>query len=147
MTFDDYGPVLFALCIWREARNQSDIARHGVAWVMMNRLLSHFDGCRTRIEVILQRAQFSSFNPTDPNAHLLPNPRNVVDWAAWLACCSIVDSIDDPTSPPTQADPTSGAIYYESYPEADLPALRLREPCFAVDKLTVQLGAIRFYRA
>lgn len=140
-TFDDYAPVLYAIALWREARNQSDIARAGVAWVIRNRANSKNEGFpNTPLEVILQKNAFSSFNSTDPNSHELPDPKIPADWMAFQHCCYTVDNLG-------LADPTGGAVFYESEPEADLPAIRAKSPWFAADKMTVQLGAIRFYHA
>lgn len=140
-TFDNYGPVLFALCVWREARNQIDIARVGVANVIRNRANSNHEGFpNTILEVILQKDAFSSFNATDPESHVIPDPKDIADWAAFQHCCFTIDNL-------SLADPTKGAVFYESEPEDQLAAVRARDPWFAADKLTVQLGAIRFYRA
>ncbi len=147
--FNDYPGVLYAICIWREARDQPDIARHGVGWVIMNRCKKeNAQFPNTPIEVMLQKEevdvifkknQFSSFNPGDPNASKLPQPTDPADWIAFQHCCIVVTNLGP--------DPTKGAVYYESYPEAQLPEVRAKCPWFAANKMTVQLGAIRFYHA
>ena len=131
-TCDAYEPFLQALALFREARGQSDDAKRAVLHVILNRAAAGFRG-KTPAEVILWPYQFSSFNPKDPNAALLPTPRNTGDWKAWLACCAVVDTPGD--------DPTGGAVMYESEP----PAMR---PDWATpDKMTYQTGRFRFYRA
>jgi hypothetical protein len=55
---------------------------------------------RVPSEVVLRRAQFSSFNATDPNATLMPHWNN----PAWQECSALVD---DPGE-----DPTGGANHY-----------------------------------
>jgi hypothetical protein len=135
---DYYPPLLACLCVWRESRNQSQDARRGVWWVLQNRVgKAQF---RPTLEsVVLQPWQFSSFNATDPNVTKFPNPLSPFDYQAWLEILTIAES------PGT--DPTGGAVYYESFPLEELDAIRGKDSWFAADKMTVQLGAVRFYRA
>ena len=133
-TADTFEPLLQALCIWREARDQSDDAKRAVLHVILNRAASSFRGT-TPAEVVQWPYQFSSFNRTDPNASKLPNPKQQGDWKAWLACCAVVDE--------PGPDPTGGALMYHSYP-LDSPEW----PAWATpEKLTAQIGPFRFYRA
>lgn len=128
---DSYQPFLTALCLWREARGQSDDARRAVLHVILNRAKAGFRGSDPA-SVILWPYQFSSFNPKDPNATRLPTWANLADWRAWLACCAVVDAPGD--------DPTGGALMYESC----LPAMR---PDWATpEKQTAEIGPFRFYR-
>ena len=132
MTADSYQPFLTALCLWREARGQTDDAKRAVLHVILNRAAAGFRG-DSPATVLLWPYQFSSFNPKDPNAMRFPTPRNPGDWRAWLQCCAVVDAPGD--------DPTGGAVMYESEP----PAMR---PDWATpDKLTAEIGPFRFYRA
>lgn len=140
MTAETYPNILLALCIWREARNQSRDARVGVKHVIMNRAArpaGPYRRCKTIQQNILQGAypsklpaQFSSFNHSDPNSSLLPNEDYAADWAAWLDCCAIVDEIEP--------DPTGGATYYF---DTNIPAPRWADP----KQFTVQIGKLRFY--
>lgn len=103
-----YESVLAALCLWREARGEPREAKRGVLWVIRNRA----QDARARwpshpIDVILQRAQFSSFTLGDPNAVKFPRP----DDPSWLECCAVVD---DPGE-----DPTGGANHYHSLSAPD----------------------------
>lgn len=134
MTIESYPVILTALCLWREARNQPDDAKRGVLWVILNRAQVGFRGTDP-VTVILAPYQFSSFNANDPNAHLMPNPKNAGDWAAWVQCCNVVDN--------PGSDPTGGAVMYHSYEFGDP-----RWPAWATsDKLSAQIGPFRFYKA
>jgi hypothetical protein len=132
---ENYGRFMAALCIWREARGENLEAKRGVYWTLINRAASHPSPWPADLAgVVLQPHQFSSFSGGDPNALKFPACTD----AALADCCAVVD---DPGN-----DPTGGAVYYESFPADKLDAIRPYEPWFAVDKLTVQLGALRFYR-
>lgn len=134
---DDYYPYfLAALCVWREARNQSIDARRGIWWVLQNRVGRPIFR-PTLIGVVLQPWQFSSFNATDPNVTKFPNPATALDWQAWQEILAIAESPGD--------DPTDGAVYYESFDPAELDAIRGKDSWFAADKMTVQIDAVRFY--
>src|SRR5437879_2493222 len=100
-TIDTYPNILLALCIWREARGQDTAVKSGVKHVILNRAVrpsGPYVHCPDVVSNILAPYQFSSFNRNDPNASLLPNPKNSVDWEAWVQCCAVVDMEDvDPT--------------------------------------------------
>jgi hypothetical protein len=91
------------------------------------------------VQVVLRPWQFSSFNATDPNAIKFPNEANFLDWQAFGEILAMIES--------PGGDPTGGAVYYESFEPAQLDAIRAKDSWFAADKMTVQLGAVRFYRA
>jgi spore germination cell wall hydrolase CwlJ-like protein len=131
MTSDNYSGVLTALCLWREARGQSADAKRGVLHVILNRIATKFRG-NDLVSVIQWPSQFSSFNHGNPDADLLPNPKNPLDWKSWLECCAVVDAPGD--------DPTSGAVMYESEPEGSRPAWA------TADNLTATIGPFRFYK-
>lgn len=70
-------PDLMALCICREAANQSWLGKRGVGWVIQNRATEPGWWGHNLREVILRHVvtpsgksvyQFSSFNPGDPNS-------------------------------------------------------------------------------
>jgi len=134
-----YPYFLAALCVWREARGQSIEARRGVWWVLMNRVgMPIFKPNLTA--VILQRNQFSSFNRHDPNAVKFPIESQAADWQAWQEILDIAES--------PGVDSTGGAVYYESFPPGPaLDAIRARDPWFAAANMTVQIDAVRFYKA
>jgi spore germination cell wall hydrolase CwlJ-like protein len=102
----DNESILLALCIWREARNQSDTAMLGVKWVIKNRCsLAPREGFKPTINGnIFKPYAFSSFNENDPNANKFPKQ----DDPAWLRILDIVRG-DSP-------DPTDGAVFYFSPP-------------------------------
>ena len=134
---DVYPYLLACLCVWREARNQSQEARRGIWWVIQNRVGK--PQFRPHLEsVVLQPFQFSSFNGNDPNALKFPNRLVPLDWSAWIEILQIASSPGE--------DPTDHALYYETFPVEELDAVRARDVWFSADKLTVQLGAVRFYR-
>jgi hypothetical protein len=92
------------------------------------------------IRVVLQPWAFSSFNASDPNAVKFPNDGSPgADWNAWVEILQMADNPGD--------DPTGGAVFYESFTLEELDAARAKDPWFAPEKMTVQLGLIRFYRA
>jgi spore germination cell wall hydrolase CwlJ-like protein len=136
MTYDDF---MLALCIWREGRGQSKAALSGIAAVVRNRANQPGRWPNTIPGVILQHAQFSSFNSTDPNSAKFPIPPSGAhfspfgDWQAWLDCLEVVSG--------SPSDPTAGATNYESIED---PAKRPEwaEP----SRMTAQIGAFRFYR-
>jgi spore germination cell wall hydrolase CwlJ-like protein len=125
--YDTYDKFIAALCLWREARGCTQDARRAVLHVILNRSRDKRYP-RVLSEVVLQRAQFSSFNAGDPNASKLPH----WDDAAWRQCCELVEE--------PGADPTGGATHYESCPENG-------EPKWADDrKRTAVIGPFEFYR-
>lgn len=132
-----YEVWLCLVAIFREARSESQAARIGVWWALHNRV-GHPMFRPTLVRCILQPYAVSSFNQGSTDA-VFPNDGIPMEWAAWQEIETIPDTVG--------ADPTSGAVYYESYPASELDAIRARDPWFAADKMTVQIGAIRFYRA
>ena len=111
---DYYEKILFAICMWREARNQPRLVRIGVKHAILNRVrkpAGPYAKCKTVIQNILRgaypsklAAQFSCFNRNDKNSSLLPDPGYKLDWIAFLECCAIVDEVT--------VDPTGGADHY-----------------------------------
>lgn len=133
-----YPLILASLCTWREARNQDQDARRGVWHVIHNRVGNPMFRPSV-VRVVLQKWQFSSFNAGDPNAVKFPNEAVPTDYQAWLEILQIAESPGD--------DPTGGAVYYESFDPSQIEAIRSEQAWFASDKMTVQIGAIRFYKA
>jgi hypothetical protein len=135
---DAYPPILAAICVWREARGQSQDARRGIWHVLRNRVGNPMFR-PSLVRVVLQPWQFSSFNATDPNVTKFPNEATGLDWVAWQEILDIAANPGD--------DPTGGAVYYESFNLEQLDDIRSKDSWFAADKMTVQIGAVRFYRA
>jgi hypothetical protein len=143
-TQEQYPNVLAAICLWREMRGQTQTERIAVKHVLLNRVAhpcGPFHDCPDLVRNILKNAypsklaaQFSSFNRSDPNSALLPNPAYPAEWQAFLECCAVLDVVEP--------DPTGGANYYHNYPEGDP-----RWPKWATpDKFTVLIGKTRFYK-
>ena len=129
--------MLFAMCIFGEARGETDLARRAVAQVVLNRAthpLLLFGSKRAAgfdanvRAVILRPNQFSSLNPGDPNyhklwyplAHALPQvwDRCVYCASAALAAKDRPDTLtsnsdhyfDDSILPPSWASPTNQTV-------------------------------------
>ena len=139
MTSDTYQPFLQALCLWREARGQSDEAKRAILHVILNRAAHKFRGTDPA-SVILWPLQFSSFNSGIGSVSAFPvppssaRPGNPLDWKAWLDCCLVVDSPGE--------DQTGGAVMYHSY-----PAGSSNWPAWASsDKQTAHIGPFWFYK-
>jgi N-acetylmuramoyl-L-alanine amidase len=122
---DQYDYILTALCLWREGRGETVDGRRAIYHVIQNRVKSNI-WPNTAAGVILQRLQFSCFNPNDPNAKLLPTATD----KQWLECRAIVD---DPGS-----DPTAGANHYH--------VVGLKPVWADPAKVTLTFGNHVFYR-
>jgi len=108
MTVEEAAAIyLPALCVWREMRGESPLARLACLWVIRNRANDpRFRWPRRLADVVLQKYQFSSFNHGDPNASLMPQPGP--DYQAWLEICEMCNA--------PGPDPTGGANMYEALP-------------------------------
>jgi hypothetical protein len=137
MTVADYEDWLIRLCIWREARNQPKEVWTAIWSTILNRKDRPDQFGATIAEVILKPYAFSSFNPDSKDA-VFPKPLHLLDWRAWLAILLL---------PVPYIDTSENACFYESVPVAGLPALREKAPWFAAEKMTKQIGDVRFYRA
>ena len=138
---DQYESILFAIAIWREARNQVRLARLGVKHTIINRTGSPkgpYKNCRTITQNILRgaypsklAAQFSSFNRSDPNSSLLPDQGYKMDWRAFIECCRLVEEDTE--------DPTGGATHYYD--------VSISAPYWATPStFLMQLGDLRFHK-
>jgi hypothetical protein len=134
---DSYPQILAALCTWREGRGQSQEARRGIWWVLQNRIGNPLFR-PSLVRVVLQPWAFSSFNANDPNVTKFPNEAVTQDWQAWLEILEIAENPGE--------DNTDHAVYYESFDPSELDVIRAKDSWFALDKLTVQIGSVRFYR-
>jgi len=79
---------LLALCVWREARGESDRGKLLVAETIANRVTDK-RWPDTFAGVITQPKQFSAFNAGDPNATLFPKDGD----PSWPAAVSAADSV------------------------------------------------------
>lgn len=130
--------TLLALCAWREARDQGAEGMLAVCWSVRNRVLKPgktWWGDDWE-EVVLAKAQYSSFNPGDPNATLLPgDPTKDPSWAAALDAA-------ERAYYGLGVDPSLGATHYYA---TSIPA-----PAWTTAPGTifrVQIGAHKFYTA
>ena len=123
-----------ALCIWREMRGESNLARLACYWVISNRMTDPQGRWpKTVYDVVTQPYQFSSFNHGDPNAAAMPHKGNSADWQAWLDISGICDN--------PGPDPTDGANMYEALGDS-IPKPGW-VPHAALKKI---IGNTRFYR-
>jgi N-acetylmuramoyl-L-alanine amidase len=90
---------LLALCVWREARGETQRGRRLVAQVIKNRV-GDKRWPRDYVSVILQPMQFSSFNANDPNAVQFPR----VDDPQWPSCVMAADDVFSAVEPFTTAN-------------------------------------------
>ena len=96
--------TLLALCVWGEARGESNAGKSAVAHVVMNRWRSSAFPRAVR-DVILQPAQFSSFNADDPNRKKMLGVKAGENWnECFNAALGAYGGIDP--------DPTRGATHY-----------------------------------
>ena len=138
-----YDKIIVALCIWREARNQSTAARNGVFHVILNRVAQSpkWGWRKTPHGVCLQKSQFSSFNLGSLGSVTWPMEIFPQDWGAFEEIQQMIDL-------PLLADPTNGATFYHDSSiappfrawlglDADLSDL--------LAKKTVSIGSLSFY--
>lgn len=104
---------LLTLVIWREARGEGMLGKRGVAHVVDNRASAPCWWGHDIPSVILHPYQFSSFNPSDPNADKWPDE----DEPSLADCQEAARGILQRTDP----DLTSGATYYWSPPLVSPP--------------------------
>lgn len=124
-----------ALCLYREARGESNAAKAAMLAVIRNRAAQSpkFGWPHTTTGVITQPWQFSSFNANDPNSKVWPQD-STPEWQDWVDCCNVVTI-------PMTADPTDGANHYEAVNDAS------QRPKWADPaKITVTIGKTRFYK-
>ena len=127
--------VLLAMCIFGEARGESDAAKLGVANVVRNRvrLGPHFGvGWRG---VILKPAAFSCFRHRDPNRRKLLEPLSFEQRPIWETCSRIAREVYDETGP----DNTTGATHYYDDSIAKPRWAHFYQP-------TVKIGRLNYYR-
>lgn len=99
--------TLLALCVFGEARGESQAGRNAIAHVVLNRWKAGGWFGSTITDVLLKPYQFSCFNSKDPNYKLLLNPGNISGWkeSAEAAIAAYFGY---------STDPTGGATYYHT---------------------------------
>ena len=129
--------ILFAMCLYGEARNQSDLAVTGAGCAVRNRVQDtakrNGDGWK---QVILKPWAFSSFNPGDPNRSKLVCPLKHDAPCVWERCLRIASALYNGGQP----DITNGATHYYDTSLVKPPNWARFYP------FTLQLGAFRFHR-
>lgn len=132
----EYGDLMWALTVWREARGETFIGKVGVANVIRNRSLDAKKRWPTSIDgVVLQRLQFSCFNAGDPNSVLFPRSAVKPEWDSWLECVQAVGEAK------AGNDPTMGSNHYHAIPDGR-PFPKWADPALEIRKI----GSHRFYR-
>jgi hypothetical protein len=129
--------MLFAMCLFGEARGESALAQQAVANVIMNRARFPHSvfGSRKNASfeenlrsVILHPQQFSSLNPSDPNYAKLFSPLDHETPETWTRCVQCAETtlasmdaadtltlnsdhyFDDSIQPPVWAHPTKQTV-------------------------------------
>lgn len=129
-----YAKILWALCVWREARNQTHAAKVAVARSILNRVNHPSWWGVDLVSVILKPWQYSSFNKNDPNAVKLPQETDT----SWV---DSLQAVEDVLGGGT--DPTGGATSYFD------KSLDSNPPKWATDGSmthTADIGDFHFYR-
>lgn len=123
--------VLLALCVWREASNQSREAQAGVVWCVLERVKSPGWWGSSILGVITKRWQFSSMTAAgDPNLTRWPTDSD----PSWAQCLTVVNECMSGSL----NHPAPGA---DSYYSIDIPA-----PRWATDENFIkQVGRFRFH--
>lgn len=101
-------PMIQAALIFGEARNQMDLAKIGVAFVVVNRVKKGGWFGTTHKKVMLKRKQFSCFNRFNVNYKKLLNPLKYETAKVWIKCWEIAQE----TLAGRFYDPTDGATHY-----------------------------------
>lgn len=128
-----YKVILLALCIWREAQNQTRDAQLAVGCTIRNRVKQPRWWGHDWESVILCDKQYSSFNHGDVNATKMPAGAA----PAWEQCCEVAQEIYEEL----RADFTGGCTHYYDR------SLDATPPSWAKDMLHVcNVGDFRFYK-
>ena len=146
-TFAGQDPaVLLAMCLFGEARGESERARRAVAQVVLNRARHPHRVFGSRADrsaaenlrlVILQPRQFSCFHPGDPNCAKLLRPLDYEPAAVWQRCLDAAQqALDDGDQPDTLT------LNSDHYFDDSLQPPSWADPA----KQTVLIGRLRFYR-
>lgn len=147
-TIDMYENVITALCVWREARGESYIAKFLVASVIFNRSVdtSH-RWPMIPSSVVLQPKQFSSFNVDDPNSSKMPAFYD----ENFKECCRAVDVVFPSEG---DVDTHSEALAYLTHTENSIAAKANHYHDISIDtpewakgmEYLGQVGHFKFYR-
>lgn len=90
---------ILSVCVWREARGESQRGKRLVAQVIRNRVEDK-RWPDTYSGVITQPFQFSSFNANDPNSSKFPSETD----ESWIGCVAAADAVLESDEPFTTAN-------------------------------------------
>lgn len=137
-----YQFSMLVICLWREARGESEEAMRAVAWVIKNRVNRGGWFGKTYCQVITKPGQFSSFGwpnhegvmQYDANATKIPDPQT--DQSA-VSCLYAAKTVFEGSC----VDPTDGACYYFD------DSMAAKPPSWAKGFIpTVKIGRLNFFR-
>ena len=123
--------VFMALCLWREARGESEEAKIGVGMCILNRAARPSWWGTNIMEVIFKKWQFSSLtDPNDKQLTLWPKENN----PAWESCLILSEKI-------LKGDYEHPAPGADSYHDVSIPAPYWAKP----EQFVGQIGRLRFF--
>ncbi len=146
--------VLLAMCLFGEARGESDLARRAVAQLLLNRARTPrrafgskpgADFAENLRRVILQPWQFSCFNPGDANRAKLLHPLDHEEPQVWERCfrCAQQALQAGDYNAQHNADPRDELTANSDHYFDD----SIQPPAWAdPSKQTVKIGRLNFYR-
>ena len=124
---------MLATAIFREARSEDQLSKLAVGWVIRNRVNHGGWYGGSYFDVIIKRAQFTSFSLGDKNSIMFGGPKD----PAWRECVQAATDVLLSNRP----DPTNGALFYYDRSMDDNPPLWSKEYTHTVD-----IGAFHFYK-
>jgi N-acetylmuramoyl-L-alanine amidase len=132
--YDAYDDLhLLALCVWREARGEIYDAKFGVACSIRNRVNHPTWWGHNYHEVILEKWQYTSFDPSDPNSKKFPQDTDHSYVDCLKAAAAVIGGAGDTTS--------GASSYFDR-------SLDTHPPKWATDGSnvhTVDVGHLHFY--
>ncbi|MCZ6490047.1 MAG: cell wall hydrolase [Acidobacteria bacterium] len=146
--------VLLAMCLFGEARGESDLARRAVAQLLLNRARNprrvfgskpEADFTENLRRVILQPWQFSCFNPDDANRAKLLHPLDHEEPAVWercLRCARQALQAGDYNAQPHADQRDELTANSDHYFDDSIQPPSWAHP----SKQTVKIGRLNFYR-
>lgn len=110
MNWDQNDHDSMALCVWKEARGDGQIAMEAVAYVILNRAKSWYSHTNEAVHAaVYAKNQFTSMSvPSDPEFSLMPHPNDPQYSYCDTLCTSLLANADSSLI----NDPTHGALYY-----------------------------------
>ena len=123
--------VLLGLCVWREARSESDECRAGVAYSVLSRVQRPTWWGNSVLSVLARKWQYSSMTaPGDPQLTTWPTDAETSWWECLEIACAVMDGEVE--------NPVPGADSYHD--------VSIRSPRWARPEMFVrQIGRLRFF--